>query len=256
MLLRYPGGKSRGALSRTIIDFIRARYEGGSFGELFFGGGGITFHLLKAHAIERLVINDLDPAIAKLWSKVITRPSDLIRAVRDFTPSVEAFVSAKKRLLSGHGSAFDMLVANRLSHCGRGVLAGPQGGYRQDGQYKIDCRWNARSLMVEIETAHGLLTSVPVQCSNKHYSKFNCNFMYLDPPYFEKGDDLYPCAFTVNDHIDLAKFVSSRENWVLSYNNHPFVRSLYSDYKRVTQSVAGNGGNKPDSELIILSEKV
>jgi len=254
MLLRYPGGKSRGALTTHLLDTIERCYSGGVFGELFFGGGGITFHLLKRRAVRSLVINDLDPSVAKFWGRVIQRPSDMKRSIQRVRPGVGCFVAAKKRVLAGTSSAVDTIIVNRMSHGGRGVMAGPQGGYDQKGQYKIDCRWNPERLCKEVQEAHDLLTSVPVRCLHKSYDRVTADFLYLDPPYYEVGNGLYHCAFSNLDHIMLAGFLYRRKDWVLSYNNHAFIRHLYRQFKQVPYSTAGNGGAKPNSELIITSE--
>jgi DNA adenine methylase len=254
MLLRYPGGKSRGPLTAKLLEVIKATYQGGTFCEPFFGGGGITFHLLKKKAIEKLIINDLDPAVYALWYIVINAPDVLRQQVREFKPSVKTFLMAKKRALRCGATALDMLVVNRLSHGGRGVKAGPQGGVGQTGKYKIGCRWNPEKLCKEIQEAHDLLTSIPVECYNKQYWEVEADCYYVDPPYYETGEELYQFALSRIDHIRLASWMYEKNAWVLSYDNHPFIRDLYGDYKQITCSATGNGGVKPDSELIITSD--
>jgi DNA adenine methylase len=143
-----------------------------------------------------------------------------------------------------------------LSHGGRGSLAGPQGGFDQSGTYKIDCRWNPTKLCREIKLAHELLTSVPLTLTNKHYSKVKGDYYYMDPPYYEVGDQLYPCFFTDQDHIDLYEFLATKANWLLSYNNTGMIKKLYGAFQKLTLSTAGNGGNKHNSELIILSQGI
>jgi len=61
MLMRYPGGKSRGSLTRQLLQLIQERYQGGTFGELFFGSGGITFQLLKKKAIKNSLSTTVIP---------------------------------------------------------------------------------------------------------------------------------------------------------------------------------------------------
>jgi DNA adenine methylase len=252
MLVRYPGGKSRGALSKKILELIKENYTGGIFAEPFFGGGGITFHLLKSSSIEKLAINDLDRHVYLMWKEVIENPKAFSREVVRFTPSVKSFLAAKSRIIDGEGSGFDMLVCNRLSHGGRGSLAGPQGGFDQTGKYKIGCRWNVSKLCSEIKDAHDLLTSVPITYTNKHYSKVDGDYYYLDPPYYEVGNDLYPCYFTLEDHQNLYNFLGGHDNWLLSYNNNDVIRNIYRKYTQGMFSTAGNGGTKRNSELIIM----
>lgn len=259
MILRYPGGKSRGPLSNFICELLIERYGGGLFSEPFFGGGGITFKLLKKGVIKKLVINEFDPPLADLWTRVIQKPGLLKKRVRNFKPSVDKFLRRKERLLNDSGDGFDFLVVNRLSHAGRGVMAGPQGGMNQTGRYKIGCRWNADTLCKNIDTCHSLLKSVDLvgnRCHNNNYEEhlYETDLVYLDPPYYEVGDGLYRFSFTPEQHRQLKNHCDRLGWFVLSYNNSPEVLKLYKSYKPMVWSVAGNGGQKVNSELVYASE--
>jgi len=249
-LLRYPGGKSRGALNKLIVGHILRTFTGGVFAEPFFGGGGITISLLKQGALTHLVLCEKDSALASLWSDVVNAGTGLKRAIKRFQPSVSAFTRSKARVLAGKGSGFDALVVNRLSHGGRGVKAGPQGGYDQDGTYKIGCRWNAAKLVKQIESLGQLFSSVDVAI-HESYKQAVADYYYMDPPYWGVGDGLYMHNFTASDHEELFRFLCERRNWLLSYNNHDKVHQLYQDFNIDTTGTSGNGGHKPNSEVLI-----
>ena len=52
--------------------------------------------------------------------------------------------------------------------------------------------------------------------------------LYLDPPYYVKGNDLYQEGFTEGDHQRLAALLKgTKHSWVLSYDDCPEVRALY-----------------------------
>lgn len=260
MLLRYPGGKSRGAICKRLVELIKERYDYGTFGETFFGGGGITFKLLQEGVLESIIINDFDKPVADLWTYVIQDPDYLCSRVKRFKPSVDRFLKSKRCILGklDHDLGFDMLVVNRLSHAGRGVKAGPQGGFDQKGKYKIDCRWNPDTLCKNIQKAFELLNSVSIygnKCWNVNYERLlsRADFHYFDPPYWEIGQELYNCSFTEDNHRTLYGHLRYRHDWILSYNNHPSVVDLYSKYHIEIGSTAGNGGEKKESEIIICS---
>jgi DNA adenine methylase len=261
MLLRYPGGKSRGPICKRLVDLISDRYQPGYvFGDTFFGGGGVTFCLLKKGIIDTLLINDFDKAVHDLWNCVIEQPGELCRRVKLFKPSVDKFIRFKQAIIDNGSTnlGFEMLVVNRTSHAGRGTKAGPQGGLKQNGRYKIDCRWNPDTLSSNIWKAHDLLTRVNLiggRCHNKSYENLlDCaDLHYFDPPYWEIGEELYRCAFTEDDHLSFYKQLNARRNWVLSYNNHPHVLDLYRKFTLEVGSVAGNGGTKKSSEVIICN---
>ncbi len=256
MLLRYPGGKSRGQWSNYIVEEIKSRYNGGTFGELFFGGGGITLKLLKQGAIDSILINEFDPSLARLWNAVIKNPHRLCSMIKGIDPSVDLFLIAKDRVLRGVGCGFESLVVNRMSHGGRGVKAGPQGGVNQTGKYKIGCRWNADKLCKNVLACHRLFKSVDIVgggcCCDDYAAWFNhVDLMYLDPPYWEVGEGLYLHSFDGYEHERLYRVIRTRTNWILSYNNVPDIRKLYQHYHIEVGSVAGNGGTKDGSELLI-----
>jgi len=55
------------------------------------------------------------------------------------------------------------------------------------------------------------------------------SLLYLDPPYYVKGNDLYQHGFTVDDHQRLANALRHTEHaWVLSYDDCCEVRQLYN----------------------------
>jgi hypothetical protein len=51
--------------------------------------------------------------------------------------------------------------------------------------------------------------------------------MFLDPQYYEAGNQLYNFKWTDADHIRLCDALSGKGNWVMSYDDHPFIRDLY-----------------------------
>ena len=61
--------------------------------------------------------------------------------------------------------------------------------------------------------------------------KFDKNaFFFLDPPYYQKGKELYKNYFTDADHIRLAKILKELNYpWILTYDNADFIKSLYKD---------------------------
>ena len=251
MLLRYPGGKSRGPLKNLIVDRIARNYAGGSFGDVFLGGGGLLINILKAGIPQGDVFAaEKDSSLRRLWLDVQTKPEMLINHIRTIRPSVGLFMRAKERVLNGTGHGVDALVVNRMSHGGRGVMAGPQGGLNQDKKYLIDCRWNPDTLTKTVRGLSDLLRGVIV-LDDYREALDRSDFVYVDPPYWEVGNGLYLHSFDEPDHIELWERLKDRDGWVLSYNNVDEIHRLYSGFKIETTGTAGNGGDKPSSEVLI-----
>lgn len=259
--LRYPGGKSQGPICKRILGAISQTYTGGTFGELFFGGGGITFRLLERGLLDRILINEFDPSLADMWNLVIHDPGRLSRRVNLTVPSVKKFYQFKQDLLDGEVDGFKFLYVNRCSHGGRGVMAGVQGGYKQNTYFNLNWIWNKEYITRRIHYVHDLFATVKIvgnRCHNKDFAALfgKADYYYLDPPYWEVGDELYPFSFSEADHLRLRAGIETLPNWLLSYNNHRSVRRLYRDCRVRVASATGNGGTKRRSELIITPQLV
>jgi DNA adenine methylase len=59
--------------------------------------------------------------------------------------------------------------------------------------------------------------------------------VYLDPPYYEKGANLYLNGYTDKDHARLASFLARPKpfKWVLTYDNTPSIANLYKDFRQI-----------------------
>lgn len=131
-----------------------------------------------------------------------------------------------------------------MSFSGLGTMAGsPIGGKDQvdkNGKlkkYTINCRWTPETLVKNIWLANKYLNSVCDAhsygiCTSHDYVNvlehiYNESFVYLDPPYFGMGEQLYQQSFTIEDHKYLSHKLQLRKNWLLSYDNHPEIRKLY-----------------------------
>ena len=56
------------------------------------------------------------------------------------------------------------------------------------------------------------------------------DLVYLDPPYYEKGQDLYPNFYAPNDHVEIAARLSVFEQpWMMTYDDSPLIREVYAD---------------------------
>lgn len=244
---RYPGGKSK--LKKRIASKIHDIIDGSSveYREPFFGGGSIGLLLMRDNPnLEDIWINDLDLGVSSLWTTVIRRPDLLIEKVQGFVPSVEAFYEFKEDLAvpkflgdddkcADYG--FKKLAIHQISYSGLGTKSGgPLGGREQKSAYKIDCRWSPDYICKKITEINKMFSGV-----NVRNSKCTCRdfydvisdtekpaVIYLDPPYYDKGNDLYQHGLSHSEHVKLAEVLRvTNHRWVLSYDNCEAVRDLY-----------------------------
>lgn len=227
----------------------QADHVGIQYREPFFGGGSIGMKLLNDNPdISNIWINDKDIGIASLWTSVIRYVDDLQAQVRDFKPSVQAFYDIKAELMSLQSMpkqkskivdiGFKKLAIHQISYSGLGTKSGgPLGGEKQQSQYKIDCRWSPEYICKKAKKLHEKFAGIAVHeesCTNLDFADVvNPNkqdsIIYLDPPYYVKGNDLYQHGFTKEQHERLAEVLkASTHAWVLSYDDCPEIREMYS----------------------------
>jgi DNA adenine methylase len=79
--------------------------------------------------------------------------------------------------------------------------------------------------------------------------------IYADPPYYistyvyGKDGDMHERF----DHEEFAKYIQTRKDWVLSYNDCPYIRNLYAGCRIYNEKWAyGMNASKPSTEIVIL----
>jgi len=272
-LFRYPGGKAKLAkiIAGNLSDFL-VKHPNYEYREPMVGGASIALMLLAHPSVKKVWINDKDYSIACIWTAVTQYPDQLCNKISLFKPSVESFHEFQKFLKSEKSEksvdvidvAFKKIALHQISYSGLGTKSGgPLGGSEQDSEYTIDCRWNPRTIISRIKRLHKIL-KLKLRygiCTSYDYeilldSPENA-VLYLDPPYFVKGDELYEVGFSKDDHKRLADMlVNLQSPWVLSYDDCEEIRKLY-DWA-VCREVSANytiNQSRQKTELLICSEK-
>lgn len=242
--LRYPGGK--GALYSRLRKLIReSGLAGCTYVEPYAGGAGAGLSLLVTGQVERVVINDLDPAIHAFWETLVNDPEDLMRQIEKVKLTVKEWKRQREIYMASDTSdvaslGFATFYLNRTNHSG--VLnGGPIGGLDQSGKYKIDARFNRAALVERIRILALYSSQITVSSRDgveviKKHGKAKKTFIYADPPYFEKAGSLYLNAFAIADHERLAGTLNglAGSSWLLTYDNVPKVHQLYTKRRRRT----------------------
>ena len=121
-----------------------------------------------------------------------------------------------------------------------GILhAKPIGGISQSSGYSIGCRFTKDTLINSIESLADLADRIDIAFGDGvSYLKRHAvsiarrdAVVYVDPPYYLQGRKLYRYHFADEDHERLARFLDeSQFRWLVSYDNHPFVRRLFKNH--------------------------
>ena len=261
--LRYPGGKTKlSELIKLIIKKVGVNST--SYVEPFAGGAGVALSLLFSNSVEHIVINDYDKAIYSVWRAIVEETEDLVQLIRDADVSINEWHKQKDIYINNSDKyslelAFATFFLNRTNRSGI-LSAGPIGGYNQDGNYLIDVRFNKDVLIRKIEKIAEHKSQITVYNKDVHslidnyLPKFNNPFIYLDPPYFSKGQELYKNYFTQEDHQKIAKMISKLNcNWMVTYDIEPIILELYKKFSYRFFDLKYSVANKISaSEIMIL----
>lgn len=276
-MIRYPGSKDK--ITKKLLRFFPEQlmdelFQGKriEYREPFFGGGAVGMRVLRRNIPARanVWLNDKDFGMACLWRAVLEDHENLIALVRDFTPTVDAFYRFReedgKKGLDPTRVGFQKLALHQISFSGLGAKAGgPLGGRKQSSEYNVDCRWNATRHCQDIVDAHRLLSKfASVKITSGDFAKLVDGapphaFIYADPPYFEKGGQLYKFDMSDEDHRRLSESLRNcQAPWVLSYDDHERIRALYdwADIHSIdlTYTIATSRSDKrrKNSEIVIV----
>lgn len=278
-LLRYPGSKAKLVphIMRAFPDQLLSplfQHQELEYIEPFVGGGAVALRVLDAlrGARERTLVRlyDKDPHLVCLWNAIIKSPDELAQMVRDHdAPTTDDFYRCKEEdgtTIDPIRAGFQKILLHQLGFGGLGWMAGgPLGGRDQSSEYNVACRWNPSRIAHDIKRIHSLLAGFKsVSVRTQDFTKSIAiagerSFVYADPPYYTAGPQLYKHAFDDADHVRLADALRvSGAEWVLSYDDHPFIRDLYSWAQidevavRYTVAVARDGSaRRKNNELLI-----
>lgn len=266
--LRYPGGKSR------LVDFIKSTIEqnhlkGGTYIEPFSGGAAIALALAIDGYMESIVINDYDRSIYAFWYSILHYTDAFIDKIRDTPLSLEEWhnqriIQRNKQNTDLFDLGFSTFFLNRTNRSGI-LKAGVIGGLNQTGSYKIDARYNKEQLIERIrliaqyKNKFILHNEDAINLLRRYRNIAHKNLIYLDPPYYEKGRELYVNFFKESDHIELSKTVQRRDNmnWIVTYDNHSFIHNLYANAKSLSYTLPYSAGtNKHGIELLFCKRNI
>lgn len=239
--LRYPGGKTR--LANKLLEAIEKNFDQRErviLVEPYAGGAGASLALLFAKRVEKIVINDLDKAIFTFWKIAVSDTDYLINKIRRTDVTIEEWKRQKAIYTSTKSDrklAFATLFLNRTNRSGI-MNGGPIGGIDQFGTWKVNARFTKKTIIDRLEKIKEFHNKIEVYnldgiaLLKKLEKRKNRNqyFIFLDPPYFQKGQSLYLNHYSNKDHENLSEFLekSSFKKWVMTYDDVPYIKNLYA----------------------------
>ena len=267
MLLRYPGGKAK--IYKKVSEIISANdLSSKTYCEPYSGGFGLGLKLMLNGDIEKFIINDYDRHIYSFWKSVFCHTKKLIEKIRNTDITIEQWHIQKEIYNNPKGRTiveigFSTLFLNRTNFSGI-LMSGPIGGFKQTGKYKINCRFNKEGIIELIKkvASHKKKVKIYRKDAVKLIDMLKPTeqdiFYNFDPPYVNKGEELYLNAYKQKDHIELSKKIDKIDTeWIMTYDNVELIKGLYSKYNQFTFDLLYTVSSKrTEKELMISNMKL
>jgi DNA adenine methylase len=243
--LRYPGGKGK------VAGFFHAIIEenslhDGTYVEPYAGGASVALSLLFNEYVSSIVINDMDRSIYAIWHSILNKNDEFCKKISKTKVNLDVWeecrlIQKRKNRARLFDLGFSTFFLNRTNRSGI-IKGGIIGGKSQTGKWKIDARFNKDDLIERIKRigqyrdrvkiynldAYELLNRLSPTLTNK-------DICYLDPPYYEKGKELYVNYYKEADHLKISKLIKSTKKvkWAVSYDNKDKIKDMYKQCHRI-----------------------
>lgn len=243
------------------------RLENLTYVEPFAGGAGAALALLFLEKVDRIVINDFDRAIYSFWKSAVFESEAFVDKIYSIPVTAAEWRRQKLIYDNQESDCFDLGFAtfflNRTNVSGI-LTGGPIGGLDQSGKWKIDARFNKEGLAQRVRDLSLYRNRIEVFNEDgvdliRRYLNKKDVFLYLDPPYYDKGAALYLNHYKTKDHARLSSRLNGNSDatWLLTYDDQQEIRDLYPDRRIVDFTLNYNAyESRKGREVLILSDAI
>ena len=268
--LRYPGGKAK-FYNNIIKIFNDNNIKKPVYCEAFAGGAGLALLLLKNNIVDKLILNDIDKSIYCFWKSILDFNKEFCEMINSVNidlveREIQKKIQKDKDILDLTKKSdilklgFSTFFLNRVNRSGI-IRAGVIGGIEQNGNYKMDCRFNKNNLIERIKEINKYKKKIEfynldaIDFLKKIENKKKI-FIFFDPPYFQKGKDLYTNFYMIEDHINLAKHISNlKQDWITTYDNTEEIKKIYSEFQIKEFDILYSLEKKRKAKEILICKK-
>ncbi len=246
------GGKY--TLRDSILGHFPPPDEIHTYVEPFCGSCKVFLRNTWKYPVE--VLNDNDQRVFDLLWTVQKITIDDVQKM-DYTPDKELFYSLLKSAPCTAPDLFYKLSYTNIGSYGNSWVS--MGSYGNScGNLASLERYGPR-IIRDIPVIQERLKGVHV-CNYDYehvLDKYNHpdSFVYADPPYYNLNNTFYrACKDDDFGHVRLFKCLSKfKGRWLMTYNDHPFIRELYTEYTiNVLYSKFSFGRNGPSMKPTLL----
>lgn len=211
-------------------------------------------------------LNDVDPYIYSFFKVVKESPIQFCQYIQSRgTPTVSKWIELKESNIENESlieRAYKLLFFNRSNYSGI-FTSNPLGGLKQESEWKIDCRWNENLIckrIIEASTKLEYAEITNIDFQTMITTPGENVLLMLDPPYYEKGHQLYPFSMQKEDHERLAELLRNTDHkFLLTIDDCTEVREIYYDHRFTfineswKYTVNSNKNNNEGKELFITN---
>ena len=243
------GGKSK--IAKELISLFPTDKD--TYIEPFLGAGNILMRMNKDQFKQR-VVNDLDRMVYYLFHDIQKINKDDVMTLFD-----DVNKSYWKQIHRQLEWVFLAPPQRRLALLLYYVWFSYGGKCESFDTKKATTSTRRKSsLMKKLDAIQGHLDGVILKnlscCELIQQYQHDANtFLYCDPPYYETATYKHGI-----NHDDLQRTLSQCQGkWMVSYNDHPYIRELYQDYHikeiKTTYQLMGTNNRQDKTELIITN---
>jgi DNA adenine methylase len=257
--LRYPGGKTRAC---KILDTIIKQYFDLTQIDIllspFFGGGSFELYFQNNYN-KQIIANDKFKPLYNFWNEVKINKDALCTELYNINSITKTdFQNYRNTILevSGIIQALQYFVINRCSFSGATL----SGGFSEEASSK---RFTKSSIdrIKNLNLSNIIFSNLDfLDFLNNNAAIIDANktLIFLDPPYYlGNKSNLYGNNGDMHENFDhklLFDVISSKKNWIITYNNCEYIKNLYKNYIILEVNWSyGMNKDKKSSEIVIIS---
>jgi DNA adenine methylase len=237
------------------------------YAEPYAGGASLALALLFGGQVSDIHLNDVDAGIWSFWHSILNDTDALVDLIATADVTVPEWRN-QREIYRGNDLSnplklgFATFFLNRTNRSGIIGTGGVIGGLAQQGNYKIDCRFNKVELIRRIRRIRKYKSRIhltrldALQFLKPDSSLFpKRTFLAIDPPYFAKGSSLYTSFYSPHDHAEVAQAILALDRpWVLTYDAAAEISALYEECPQFLFDIKYSLQTKRiGSELLIAS---